>query len=225
MNWQIVFYKAQTFMTRSGEYLIKTSITIMLLSIGLSYELRGQEYVELVEVECKSQSENYQKDSMYVVQDCLIEDKINWIVGWAPRNLVGLKIGEKWNLIKSYNEKEEGHIVRSKFYKAINSDEYKSFSVFGMEDGDISIKIYQITDEQINYLNELNLLEKNEDGDYSNSPIEKMKVFRNKRAELRIEFEAGNYELYEAGKFIRLNKEVTYLLKGEELIRIDENDR
>lgn len=174
----------------------------------------------LNEITYVSSSTPYQLDSLEVVADYMVDSKFRWIMAWGKAgNYIVIQQGENTIIRRSHEEGEEGYIVHSKFYRSKENNLYYILAVFGMEDGDISIKVFGLQNKLLRLYGAISALAQGGEDDYNDAPLESLQVFEKEAGRLDIRFPDMEYEIWDEGKLERWNGPLYYTLKGGQILR------
>ncbi|NET31686.1 MAG: hypothetical protein F6K19_06755 [Cyanothece sp. SIO1E1] len=174
----------------------------------------------LNEITYVSSSSPYQLDSLEVVADYKVDSKFRWILAWGiGSNYILIQQGENTIIRRSHEEGEEGHIIRSRFFQSKKAGLYYILSVFGMEDGDISLKVYGIEGNILHYYGNIPALSLDPDKEYTYVPLENLKLIEKQGRQLDILFPDEEYEIWSKGKLERWTGTLQYKLAEGQILR------
>ncbi|NRB53309.1 MAG: hypothetical protein HRU41_36975 [Saprospiraceae bacterium] len=189
---------------------------VLYFDLGLS----AQAPTLLQEIGCSPSKTPPTLDSLSVVGQCSIDSNLHWILAWGKAgNYIVVQQGENTILRRSCEEGEEGYIVHSKFYRSKEKGLHYILAVFGMEDGDISIKVFGLKNRILKFYGAIPALAQGGEDDYNDAPLESLQVFEKEVGQLDILLPDLEYEIWGEGKLERWNGPLHYTLKGGQILR------
>jgi|GEM_PF-5251922 len=195
--------------------------TLLLYILIYTAPLPAQTSTPLPTLDCESATTPYRLDSLGVVADCSFDSAVQWILAWGKGgNYIIVKRADSVFMRRSHEVMEEGHIMQSNFYQSHRKKVYFIFSVFGMEDGDIAIKLFTLSNQSLDFHGNIPVLALTDDGAYNDAPIHAMTIYENKEGHLEIFFMPNKYQIEEDNTFFKVDGALQYRFDGEKIIRI-----
>lgn len=194
--------------------------SLLLFILIISVPLLTQTSLPLPKLNCESATTPYRLDSLEVVADCSFDSSIQWILAWGKGgNYIVVKHAGSVFIRRSHQAMEEGHIIHSNFYRSQQENVYFIFSVFGMEDGDIALKLFTLSDQSLEFHGNIPVLALSEEGTYSEAPLHAMTIYESKNGHLEILFDSNKYQIETANTFLKLDGVLQYKFDGEKITR------
>ena len=208
-------------MNAKQNWLVLQRGTILLSILIYAVPLVAQDSPPLLTLNCESATAPYALDSLEVVADCSFDFSIQWILAWGKDgNYIVVKQADSVFLRRSHEAMEEGHIMQSNFYRSQHKMVYFIFSVFGMEDGDIAIKLFTLSDQSLDFHGNIPVLALTDEGAYNDAPIHDMTIYENEEDHLEIIFKPNKYQIEEDNTFVKVDGALQYKFDGEKISRI-----
>lgn len=194
--------------------------TILLSILIYAAPLLAQTSAPLPALNCELATTPYRLDSLRVVADCSFDSSIQWILAWGKGgNYIVVKQAGNVLIRRSHEELEEGHILQSNFYQSQHQEVYFIFSVFGMEDGDIAIKLFTLSNQSLDFHGNIPVLALTDEGAYNDAPLHDMTIYEDGKGHLEIIFNPNKYQIEENNTFVKVDGMLQYTFDGEKITR------